>query len=81
MAASKLRIAMERCRSAWDKQRLIRSVLANRREGEWLLSSGDRLVPEPILVARSPDKLSAPAGAHGGLQWSADRAAVLAHAT
>ena len=45
------------------------------------LRNGDRLVPEPVLVGRNADKLSALAAAHGGLEWSADRAATLADKT
>jgi predicted dehydrogenase len=62
-------------------QHLIRSVLAIRNEGGLLLGNGDRLVPEPVLVGRNPEKLSALAAAHGGQAWSADRAAALADRT
>jgi predicted dehydrogenase len=62
-------------------QHLIRSVLAIRNEGGLLLRNGDRLIPEPVLLGRNPEKLSALAAAHGGLKWSADRAATLADKT
>lgn len=62
-------------------QHLIRSLLAIRKEGGLLLKNGDRLVPEPILLGRNPEKLSALAAAHGGLAWSSDPAATLADKT
>jgi predicted dehydrogenase len=62
-------------------QHLIRSVLAIRNEGGLVLANGDRLTPEPILVGRNPEKLAALAAAHGGLEWSADKAATLADKT
>src|SRR4051812_22597897 len=62
-------------------QHLIRSVLAIRGEGGLPLRNGDRLMPEPMLLGRSPEKLAALAAAHGGLKWSADRAATLADKT
>jgi hypothetical protein len=57
---------------------LIRSVLAIRNEGGLPLSNGDRLMPEPVLLGRNPEKLSALAAAHDELNWSADAAATLA---
>jgi predicted dehydrogenase len=62
-------------------QHLIRSVLAIRNEGGLPLDNGDRLVPEPVLLGRNPEKLAALAAAHGGLAWSADTAATLADKT
>ena len=59
-------------------QHLIRSVLAIRQEGGLALRSGDRLIPEPVLLGRNPEKLAALAAAHGGLNWSADTGATLA---
>ncbi|MEJ0079173.1 MAG: Gfo/Idh/MocA family oxidoreductase [Alphaproteobacteria bacterium] len=82
MATRTLRVAMEGVTGRLGtNQHLIRSVLAIRREGGLSLRNGDRLVPEPILVGRNPDKLSALAAAHGGLEWSADRAATLVEKT
>jgi predicted dehydrogenase len=62
-------------------QHLIRSLLAIRNEGGLVLKNGDRLMPEPILLGRNPEKLSALAAAHGGLAWSSDPAATLADKT
>ena len=82
MATRTLRVAMEGVTGRLGtNQHLIRSVLAIRNEGGLLLRGGDRLMPEPVLVGRNPDKLSALAAAHGGLEWSADRAATLADKT
>jgi predicted dehydrogenase len=82
MATRTLRIAMEGVTGRLGtNQHLIRSVLAIRNEGGLLLRSGDRLMPEPILVGRNPEKVAALAAAHGGLEWSADRAATLADKT
>jgi len=82
MANRTLRVAMEGVTGRLGtNQHLIRAVLAIRNEGGLPLRSGDRLVPEPVLVGRNADKLAALAAAHGGLNWSADRAAVLADKT
>ena len=62
-------------------QHLIRSLLAIRADGGLLLSSGDRLMPEPVLLGRNPEKLAALAAAQGGLKWSADTAMTLADKT
>ena len=53
------------------------ALLAIRHEGGLALENGDRLIPEPVLLGRSPDKLRALAAAHG-LAWSTDRDACLA---
>jgi predicted dehydrogenase len=58
-------------------QHLIRSVLEIRNEGGLPLKNGDRLMPEPVLLGRNPEKLAALAAAHGGLKWSADTTATL----
>ena len=82
MANRTLRVAMEGVTGRLGtNQHLIRSVLAIRNEGGVLLRGGDRLVPEPVLVGRNPGKLAALAAAHGGLEWSADRAATLVDKT
>src|SRR5882757_3039323 len=79
MATKNIRIAMDGVTGRLGtNQHLIRSVLAIRQEGGLPLKGGDRLMPEPVLVGRNPDKLAALAVAHGGLNWSADLAATLA---
>jgi predicted dehydrogenase len=82
MAVRTLRIAMEGVTGRLGtNQHLIRSLLAIRQEGGLALTNGDRLVPEPVLLGRNPDKLAALSAAHGGLKWSADAAATLADKT
>jgi predicted dehydrogenase len=82
MATRTLRIAMDGVTGRLGtNQHLIRSILAIRQEGGLPLRNGDRLVPEPVLLGRNPDKLAALAAAHGGLAWSADTAATLSDRT
>src|SRR6476660_8339340 len=82
MATRTLRVAMEGVAGRLGaNQHLIRSVLAIRNEGGLALRGGDRLIPEPVLVGRNPQKLAALAAAHGSLEWSADTAATLADKT
>jgi predicted dehydrogenase len=59
-------------------QHLIRSVLAIRDQGGLALADGTRLVPDPLLVGRSPSKLEALADAHGIARWSLDLDTALA---
>ena len=56
----------------------LRALLAMRGEGGLPLGNGDRLMPEPVLLGRNPDKLAALAEKSGGLKWSTDRDACLA---
>src|SRR5438105_10052489 len=56
----------------------LRALLELRREGGLPLSNGDRLMPEPLLLGRNPEKLAALAEKSGGLKWSTDRDACLA---
>lgn len=71
MAIRPIRIVMEGVTGRLGtQQHLIRSLMAIRTEGGLQLASGDRLVPEPVLLGRNPDKLGALAAVHGGLDWS-----------
>ena len=56
----------------------LRALLAMRGEGGLPLGNGDRLMPEPVLLGRNPEKLAALAEKSGGLNWSTDRDACLA---
>src|SRR5205814_9399592 len=56
----------------------LRALLAIRGEGGLPLSNGDRLMPEPVLLGRNPEKLAALAEKSGGLKWSTDRDTSLA---
>jgi predicted dehydrogenase len=49
-----------------------------RREGGLPLATGDRLVPEPVLLGRDPVQLAVLAERSGGLRWSTDRDTSLA---
>src|SRR5438445_13481708 len=56
----------------------LKALLAIRGEGGLPLTNGDRLMPEPVLLGRNPEKLAALAEKSGGLTWSTDRDASLA---
>src|ERR1700692_3550716 len=56
----------------------LRALLAIRAEGGLSLAGGDRLIPDPVLLGRNPEKLAALAERSGGLKWSTDRDACLA---
>src|SRR5205085_5050837 len=56
----------------------LRALLAIRAEGGLPLTSGDRLMPQPVLLGRNADKLAALAEKSGGLKWSTDRDDALA---
>src|SRR5438874_6532655 len=56
----------------------LRALVAIRGEGGLPLANGDRLMAEPVLLGRNPEKLAALAEKSGGLKWSTDRDACLA---
>lgn len=60
-------------------QHLIRSVLAIRDQGGVRLADRSRLVPDPILVGRNPDKVEGLARAHDVERWTTDLDAALAN--
>jgi predicted dehydrogenase len=51
-------------------QHLIRSIAAIRAQGGVTLENGDRVMPDPILVGRSEEKIAALAKAHGVSRWT-----------
>jgi predicted dehydrogenase len=53
-------------------QHLVRSILAIRAEGGLLLADGSRIMPEPILVGRSEQKLRDIADRHDVKRWTTD---------
>jgi predicted dehydrogenase len=53
-------------------QHLIRSICAIRDQGGVTLKNGDRVMPDPILVGRSADRLQKLAKAHGITRWTTD---------
>jgi predicted dehydrogenase len=60
-------------------QHLIRSVLAIRNKGGVLMSNGDRVMPDPILIGRNPEKIEALARAHQVERWGSNLEAALAN--
>jgi predicted dehydrogenase len=60
-------------------QHLIRSIVAIRKGGGVVLQSGDRVMPNPILVGRNEEKIAALAKAHGIDRWSTDLDTALAN--
>ncbi len=50
-------------------QHLIRSIVAIRNQGGVLLSNGDRVMPDPILIGRNAEKIEALAKAHQIARW------------
>jgi predicted dehydrogenase len=59
-------------------QHLIRSICAIRAQGGVQLASGERVMPDPLLVGRDARKVEALARAHGITRWSTDLDAALA---
>jgi predicted dehydrogenase len=53
-------------------QHLVRSILAIRQAGGTLLSDGTRVMPDPILIGRNPEKVAALAQQYGISRWSTD---------
>ncbi len=53
-------------------QHLIRSILEIRRQGGVALKDGSRLMPDPILVGRNPEKIASLAKQHGIGRFSSD---------
>ncbi|WP_042695780.1 Gfo/Idh/MocA family protein [Azospirillum sp. B506] len=51
-------------------QHLIRSILAIRAQGGVTLSDGSRVMPDPIIVGRNPEKMQELARRHGIERWS-----------
>ncbi|TDQ45493.1 Gfo/Idh/MocA family protein [Actinorugispora endophytica] len=59
------------------RQHLTRSVLAIRDAGGVVLPDGSRVIPEPVLVGRSEQKLREIAERHGIERWTTDLDSVL----
>ena len=59
-------------------QHLVRSILAIQKEGGVKLSSGDRVMPDPILVGRNAEKLEALANKYGVKRWTTNLEKALA---
>src|SRR5580658_1529927 len=78
MAHTSIGILIEGATGRLGTTQHLKALLAIRGEGGLSLKSGDRLMPEPVLLGRNPEKLDALAAASGGLRWSLDRDACLA---
>src|SRR4026208_925183 len=59
-------------------QRLIRSTVAILAQGGVALGNGDRVMPDPILIGRSEEKIAALAKAHGLTRFTTNHDAALA---
>jgi len=59
-------------------QHLVRSILAIRQQGGVKLANGDRVMPDPILVGRSAEKIEALAKQYGLTRWTTDLGKALA---
>jgi predicted dehydrogenase len=53
-------------------QHLIRSILEIRKQGGVALKDGTRLMPDPILIGRNPEKVKELANKHGVERWCSD---------
>jgi predicted dehydrogenase len=53
-------------------QHLIRSIVAIRKQGGVLLSNGDRVIPDPILLGRNAEALKTLAKTHDIARWETD---------
>jgi len=77
MAARSIGIVIDGATGRLGSTQHLRALLAIRGEGGLRLKNGDRLIPQPMLLGRNPEKLNALAAASGGLEWSIDRDACL----
>jgi predicted dehydrogenase len=77
MATNTIGIVIEGATGRLGSTQHLRSLTAISGEGGLPLANGDRLVPEPVLLGRNPQKLAALAAANDGLKWSTDRDACL----
>ncbi len=79
MAQQRLGVAMNGVTGRMGtNQHLVRSILKIREEGGVALRDGRRIIPEPLLVGRSADKLAKLAAAHGVERWTTDLDAAIA---
>src|SRR5947199_3438094 len=78
MSGRKIGVAIDGATGRLGTTQHLRALLEIRREGGLPLANGERLIPEPVLLGRNPEKLAALAEKSGGLRWSTDRDACLA---
>lgn len=73
-----IRIAMNGITGRMGRnQHLARSLIPLRDQGGVALPDGSRLIPEPVLVGRNPEKVAATAAAHDVPLWTCDVREVL----
>ncbi|HZT90179.1 MAG TPA: Gfo/Idh/MocA family oxidoreductase [Stellaceae bacterium] len=77
MAARSIGVVVDGATGRLGSTQHLKALLAIKAEGGLPLASGDRLVPEPVLLGRNEEKLKALAQASGGLRWSRDADACL----
>ena len=58
-------------------QHLVRSILEIRKQGGIALKDGSRLMPDPILIGRNPEKIAALANQYGVERYGTDLAKAL----
>jgi predicted dehydrogenase len=80
MTLKPIKIAIDGATGRLGSTQHLKALLAIRGEGGLPLANGDRLMPEPLLLGRNPEKLVALAQASGGLDWSTERDACLGDA-
>ncbi|HTW50729.1 MAG TPA: Gfo/Idh/MocA family oxidoreductase [Stellaceae bacterium] len=73
MATRTIRVVIDGATGRLGTTQHLKALLAIRAEGGLPLKNGDRLMPEPVLLGRNAEKLTALAAASGGLAWSTDR--------
>lgn len=78
MAEHKIGIILHGATGRMGSTQHLRNLVAIRDEGGLLLSNGDRLVPDPVLVGRSEERLAALAAANRVARWTTDLDAALA---
>src|SRR5215471_18736857 len=77
MTARAIGIVIEGATGRLGTTQHLRALMAIRAEGGLRLADGDRLMPEPVLLGRNPQKLATLAATQGGLKWSTERDACL----
>jgi predicted dehydrogenase len=77
MAKKAIGIVIEGATGRLGSTQHLRSLMGISGEGGLPVANGERLVPEPVLLGRNPQKLAALAERNGGLKWSTDRDACL----
>jgi predicted dehydrogenase len=78
MAERRLGIIFNGATGELAKRQHLPALLAIRREGGLLLANGDRVVPDPILVGRSAERLEQVARDTGIERWTTDFESALA---